>query len=345
MPQLDDRAAWLLKLLIERYIRDGQPVASRQLSREVDNRLSPATIRNVMADLDDMGFVCSPHTSAGRIPTHRGYRVFVDSLLEPERMPAGVQRRLMQEILGSPQAGSGEMLQATSSVLSSVSTMAGVVTVPRRNRAVLRRIEFLPLSGCRALAILVVNQHEVQNRVLQTDRPYSADELETFANAINAHYAGRDLLSLREALRQDLGETKRDVDRSLQAALQLLDSATPDSETDGDMMVAGGANLFAFEELAQIDRLRGLFDALDRKRDLLAVFDQCLSGRGVQLFIGEESGYRVLDECSVVTAPYTLEGHVAGIIGVIGPTRMAYGRIIPLVRDTAKILSEGLKAS
>ncbi|WP_043767325.1 heat-inducible transcriptional repressor HrcA [Algiphilus aromaticivorans] len=345
MAELDDRAAWLLKLLIERYIRDGHPVASRQLSREVGNSLSPATIRNVMADLDEMGFVCSPHTSAGRIPTQQGYRLFVDQLLEPEHMPARVQRRLMQEILGSRAAGSDEMLQATSHVLSSLSTMAGVVTVPRRNRAVLRRIEFLPLSGQRVLAILVVNQHEVQNRVLQTERTYAAEELERFANAINTHFAGRDLLALREALRQDLGETKQSVDAQLQSALELLESAAPEKRDDGDMVVAGGANLFAFEELAQIDRLRDLFDALDRKRDLLAVFDQCLEAQGVQLFIGDESGYRVLDDCSVVTAPYSLDGRVAGIIGVIGPTRMAYGRIIPLVRDTARILSEGLKAS
>ena len=237
------------------------------------------------------------------------------------------------------------MLQATSHVLSSLSTMAGVVTVPRRNRAVLRRIEFLPLSGQRVLAILVVNQHEVQNRVLQTERTYAAEELERFANAINTHFAGRDLLALREALRQDLGETKQSVDAQLQSALELLESAAPEKRDDGDMVVAGGANLFAFEELAQIDRLRDLFDALDRKRDLLAVFDQCLEAQGVQLFIGDESGYRVLDDCSVVTAPYSLDGRVAGIIGVIGPTRMAYGRIIPLVRDTARILSEGLKAS
>ncbi|MBY8966468.1 heat-inducible transcriptional repressor HrcA [Algiphilus sp.] len=345
MATLDKRAAWLLKLLIERYILDGQPVASRQLSRAVGNSLSPATIRNVMADLDDMGFVCSPHTSAGRIPTHQGYRVFVDSLLEPERMPSRVQQRVMRAILGDGHADAENMLQAATSVLSSVSTMAGVLTVPRRNRALLRRIEFLPLSGSRVLAILVVNQHEVQNRVLETEREYSASELEQFANAINAHYVGRDLLALREALRQEVGAAKQDIDASLKDALGLLSSAAPTGEDEGDMMVAGGANLFGYADLAQIDRLHGLFEALDRKRDLLAIFDRCLDGQGVQLFIGEESGYRVLDECSVVTAPYSVNGQTAGVIGVIGPTRMAYGRIIPLVRDTAKILSQGLKVS
>jgi len=271
--------------------------------------------------------------------------VFVDSLLEPERMPSRVQQRVMRAILGDGHSDAENMLQAASSVLSSVSTMAGVVTVPRRNRAVLRRIEFLPLSGSRVLAILVVNQHEVQNRVLETEREYTASELEQFANAINANYAGKDLLALREALRQEVGAAKNDVDASLKDALGLLSSATPAGDDEGDMMVAGGSNLFSYADLAQIDRLHGLFEALDRKRDLLAIFDRCLSGQGVQLFIGEESGYRVLDECSVVTAPYSVNGQTAGMIGVIGPTRMAYGRIIPLVRDTAKILSQGLKAS
>lgn len=340
MTDLDPRAARLLRLLVERYIEDGQPVASRTLSRATGNALSSATIRNVMADLDDMGFVCSPHTSAGRVPTQRGYRFFVDHL-EPERLPAVMRGRLAQEILGT--GGESErMLQAAGGILSSLSTMAGVVTVPRRNRAVLRRIEFLPLSSRRVLAILVVNGHEVQNRVLSTEREFSAGELERLANAINQHYAGKDLLALREALRQEVGAARRAFDTSLQEALRLLDSASPDGEQAG-LLVSGGANLFAFEELAELDRLRDLFDALDRKQELLAVFDQCLDADGVQIFIGEESGYRVLDECSVVTAPYTVDGQVAGVLGVIGPTRMAYARIIPLVRDAARILSEGLK--
>ena len=247
LADLNARSREILRLIVDSYVETGEPVGSRTLSRRLEQQLSPATIRNVMADLDEMGFVCSPHTSAGRIPTQQGYRLFVDQLLEPEHMPARVQRRLMQEILGSRAAGSDEMLQATSHVLSSLSTMAGVVTVPRRNRAVLRRIEFLPLSGQRVLAILVVNQHEVQNRVLQTERTYAAEELERFANAINTHFAGRDLLALREALRQDLGETKQSVDAQLQSALELLESAAPEKRDDGDMVVAGGANLFAFE--------------------------------------------------------------------------------------------------
>jgi heat-inducible transcriptional repressor len=338
---LDPRAAELLKLLIERYISDGQPVASRTLSRAVGMRLSPATIRNVMADLDDLGFVCSPHTSAGRIPTTRGYRYFVDTLLEPEPLSANSRNRIARELL-SGDTPPGALVQAASALLSSLSTMAGVVTVPRRNRAILRRIEFLPLSDKRVLAILVVNQREVQNRIVQVERDYAPDELERLANAINAQYAGQDLLTLSEALRADIGAAKSQVDETLRAAVALVQSAT-EPVADDDLVVAGGANLFAFEELANLDRLRGLFDALDRKRELLSVFEQCVSADGVQLFIGDESGYRVLDECSVVTAPYYVDGQVAGVLGVIGPTRMAYSRIIPLVSNTARLLSRGLK--
>ena len=339
---LDPRAAELLKLLVARYIADGQPVASRTLSRAVGMRLSPATIRNVMADLDEMGFVCAPHTSAGRIPTTRGYRYFVDSLLEPEPLSADSRGRLMRELLAAD-ASPGGLVQAASNVLSSLSTMAGVVSGPRRNRAVLRRIEFLPLSGRRVLAVLVVNQREVQNRIVTVDRDYEAVELERLANTINAQYAGHDLLTLGDVLRADINAAKREVDETLRAAAQWVASATEPEPADDDLVVAGGANLLAFDELADLTRLRSLFDALDRKHELLSVFEQCLHAEGVQLFIGEESGYRVLDECSVVTAPYYVDGQVAGVLGVIGPTRMAYSRIIPLVSHTARLLSKGLK--
>jgi heat-inducible transcriptional repressor len=339
--QLDRRAADLLRLLIERYVHDGLPVGSRTLSRAAKLELSPATIRNVMADLEEFGFVCSPHTSAGRIPTNRGYRYFVDALLAPEPVKDETRVRILEELGGD--RSPADLVQAASSLLSQMSRMAGVVTVPRRNLAVLRRIEFLPLSDHRVLAILVVNQHEVQNRVLHMDRAYGADELERYANAINSEFAGRDLVTLRRALLAEASAAQSRVNSVLRDAAAMARRAL-DTETGGkDFVVAGGANLMAFQELADVQRLRGLFDALDRKRELLDLFDQCLDADGVQLFIGEESGYRVLDECSVVTAPYYVDGEVAGILGVIGPTRMAYSRIIPLVSETARILSKGLK--
>jgi heat-inducible transcriptional repressor len=338
---LDSRAAELLKLLVERYIQDGEPVGSRTLSRLAGLGLSPATIRNVMSDLDAMGFVASPHTSAGRIPTTRGYRYFVDSLLAPETLSDDEREQIVDELVPGERSVP-DMVQAASNLLSRLTRMAGVVTVPRRNLAILRRIEFLPLSGNRVLAILVVNQQEVQNRVVHTDRAYGTDELQRYASLLNEHFAGRDLVSLRNALAQDAGETQARINVMLHDAATMAERALRGGE-EADYVVAGGPNLMAFQELADVKRLRGLFDALDRKRDLLTLFDQCLQADGLQIFIGDESGYRVLDECSVVTAPYTVDGQVAGVLGVIGPTRMSYSRIIPLVQETARALSAGLK--
>ncbi|HWU68183.1 MAG TPA: heat-inducible transcriptional repressor HrcA, partial [Stenotrophobium sp.] len=339
---LDPRAAELLKMLVERYIHDGQPIGSRTLSRMATMGLSPATIRNVMADLDELGFVASPHTSAGRVPTTRGYRYFVDSLLAPESLPDDIYASIADELLPRDRA-SDDRVQAASALLSSISRMAGVVTVPRRNLAVLRRIEFLPLSDHRVLAILVVNQREVQNRILSVDRDYAADELERYANFINEHFAGRELASLRRILQDDMVEAQTRVNASLRDAVRMAERACGGDAEPQDYVLAGGSNLLGFQEMTDVSRLRNLFDALDRKRDLLSLFDQCLSAQSMQIFIGDESGYRVLDECSVVSAPYYVDGEVAGVLGVIGPTRMAYHRIIPLVSETARLLSQGLK--
>ncbi|MGQ0699950.1 MAG: heat-inducible transcriptional repressor HrcA [Panacagrimonas sp.] len=338
---LDPRAAELLKLLVERYIHDGQPVGSRTLSRSGSLDLSPATIRNVMADLDELGLVASPHTSAGRVPTARGYRYFVDQLLTPELLGELDQARISETLAGRARK-TDDLMQAASSLLSQLTAMAGVVTLPRRNLAVLRRIEFLPLSGNRVLAILVVNQREVQNRVINTERPYAADELEQYANALNEHFSGRDLVGLRRALLDEAMDAQNRVNLVLRAAAAMAAQAMGEESRQGDYLLAGGTNLMGFQELGDVMRLRGLFEVLDRKRELLNLFDQCLDADGVQIFIGEESGYRVLDEISVVTAPYYVEGQIAGRLGVIGPTRMAYNRIIPLVRQTARLLSAGL---
>jgi heat-inducible transcriptional repressor len=342
--RLDPRAADLLKLLVERYIQDGEPVGSRTLSRAAALGISPATIRNVMADLDQLGLVASPHTSAGRIPTTRGYRYFIDQLLSPEHLEEQERVQIAEELAPGYRAAD-DLVQAASQLLSQLSRMACVVTVPKRNLAVLRRIQFLPLSDNRVLVILVVNQHEVQNRVIHTSRPYGADELERCANAVNEHFAGRDLVSLRRAMLDEVADAQGRVNLILREAAAMAEAALRgDEHPQGSYVLTGGSNLLGFQEMTDLGRLRGLFDALDRKRDLLGLFDQCLAADGVQIFIGEESGYRVLDECSVVSAPYTVNGKVAGVLGVIGPTRMAYNRIIPLVAETAKALSQGLKA-
>ena len=338
---LDQRAAELLKLLVERYIRDGQPVGSRTLARAGRLQVSPATIRNVMADLDELGFVASPHTSAGRVPTPRGYRYFVEQLLEPERLEPEQQRHIAEALLRQS-IDEEQLLSRTSELLSSLSSMAGIVTVPRRNRAVLRRIEFLPLSERRVLAVLVVNGREVQNRILEVDREYSADELLQMANAINERFAGQDLVSLRGGLVEDLRRVQDRMNRTLTAAVDLVERAVSAQDESADFILRGGSNLMGFEDLADIQRLRSLFDAFDRKRELLDLFERCLGAPGVQLFIGEESGYDILDDCSVITAPYRICGEVAGVLGVIGPTRMAYSRLIPLVQATAGALGKAL---
>jgi heat-inducible transcriptional repressor len=305
--QLDPRAAELLKLLVERYIQDGEPVGSRTLARAASLGISPATIRNVMADLDQLGLVASPHTSAGRIPTTRGYRYFVDQLLAPERLSDDERRQIAHELApDNTRAQSADgLLETASQLLSQLSRMAGVVTVPRRNLAVLSRIQFMPLSDRRVLVILVVNQREVQNRVIHTERPYGVDELERFANAINEHFAGRDLVSLRRALVDELADAQGRVNHVLREAAAMADTALRSEPAQGGYVVTGGSNLLGFQDLTDLGRLRGLFEALDRKRDLLGLFDQCLAADGVQIYIGEESGYRVLDECSVISAPYT----------------------------------------
>ncbi|MDN5937312.1 MAG: heat-inducible transcriptional repressor HrcA [Salinisphaera sp.] len=341
--QLDPRAQLLLKTLVERYIREGQPVGSRLLAKSSGLSLSAATVRNVMADLEDMGFVAAPHTSAGRVPTVRGYRLFVDSLLAPEPISEQVFVSIERQLRVQADSG-GDLLASASLLLSSLSDMAGVVTVPRTDSACLRRIEFLPLSDRRVLAILVVNQHEVQNRILEAERDYSAVELEAAAQRINERFSGQDLFHIRRALVAELHRAQDDVNQGLLAALAIAQAAfgQPASERR-DYVLAGQTNLMGFPEFSEVDRLRRLFDAFQQKRDLLALFDDCLSADGLRIFIGDESGYRVLDECSVVSAPYSVDGEVVGTLGVIGPTRMAYHRIIPLVDATASLLGSVLK--
>ena len=340
-----DRAQLLLRTLIECYVRDGQPVGSRTLSRESGLSLSSATIRNVMADLEEHGFVSSPHTSAGRVPTDKGYRYFVNALLRyqpPDQSEIAELKRNLDLRAGDPKA----LVTAASQLLSSLTHLAGVVTVPRETHAALSQIEFLGLSGNRVLAILVVNGREVQNRVVQLDRHYSPDELRRAAGYLNEQFRGRELADVRARLVAQLQETREQVNRLMVDAITLAQRAfaeQPD-ERDADMVVAGETNLMGFAELSNVDRLRRLFEAFNEKRDILHLLDQSLHGEGVQIFIGHESGFTILDDCSVVAAPYTLDDRVVGVVGVIGPTRMAYERVIPVVDIAARMLGSALKS-
>ncbi|MGA2399307.1 MAG: heat-inducible transcriptional repressor HrcA [Steroidobacteraceae bacterium] len=341
---LSERAQLLLKALIESYIRDGQPVGSRTLSRDSGLSLSSATIRNVMADLEELGFVVSPHTSAGRIPTDKGYRLFVDSLLKLKPLQSeeidDIERRLRSD------ASNGRALvQTVSQMLSSVTQMAGLVTLPNPHYVALSQIEFIGLSENRALAIMVMNNREVENRVVQLERPYSAEELRRAANYLNEAFAGRSLPEVRASLLKQLQETRQTMNQLMQDAIQMAQKVFETPAQDRvEYVIAGETNLMGFAELSNVDRLRRLFEAFNEKHDMLRLLDNCLRAQGIQIFIGHESGYQILDDISVVTAPYMLDNQVVGVLGVIGPTRMAYERVIPIVDVTAKLLGSALNA-
>jgi heat-inducible transcriptional repressor len=335
-----DRAQMLLKFLVERYIRDGQPVGSRILAKDSGLDLSPATIRNVMADLEDLGLVRSPHTSSGRVPTAKGYRIFVDSLLTIKPMRSQDVESIRQKLAAS--ANTESLISQASDMLSRITSLAGVVTMPRRERIRLQHIEFLPLSARRVLVILVVNGQEVQNRVIDTEREYSQSELQQAANYLNTEFAGLELQEVRSRLLASMQQARDAMQRLMQDAMRIADQIL-DQQRDEDYILAGQTNLMNYAEMCDIEKLRHLFNAFNTKRDILHILDQSIHAEGMQIFIGEESGYQVLDGCSLVMAPYKVDNEVIGVLGVIGPTRMAYDRVIPIVDVTAKVLSAALR--
>lgn len=341
MVELNERAQFLLKALTERYIREGQPVGSRTLARDAGLTLSPATIRNVIADLEDLGLVSSPHTSSGRIPTVLGYRVFVDTLLSVRPLDDAVVEKLKENL--DIKHDSKNLVESVSSLLSDVTRLAGIVTLPKSENAALQRVEFLPLSGKKVLAILVINDKEVRNSILNTEREYSPAELQQYSNFLNEHFAGKTLNAVRSMLLTELRETREHLNRMMATALDMADQVLGEAEQgSGDYVLAGQTNLMEFQELCNVTTLRQLFEAFNEKSHILHLLDQCVENQGVQIFIGDESGYQMLDECSLVTAPYSVNGKVLGVLGVIGPTRMAYERVIPIVDVTARLFSAAL---
>ena len=335
---LSDRAQNLLKILVERYIADGQPVGSRSLSRFSSLELSPATIRNVMADLEEMGFVSSPHTSAGRIPTPKGYRFFVDTLLTVRPMDDGERQHLAEQLMPDDPH---RVVAAASQMLSDLTHFAGIVVSPRRRGAVLRHIEFFGLTEKRVLLIIVASDGDVQNRVLVTDRSYTPSQLTEAANYINQHYAGLEFDQLRTKVRGELLDLHRDISGLMQAAIAMGSEAMR-QPADG-VVISGGRNLLEVDSISNdMQRLRRLFDMFESKTQLLELLEQSEHAEGVKIFIGGESTLVPLDECSIVTAPYEVDGQVVGTVGVIGPTRMAYERVIPIVDVTAKLVSSAL---
>jgi heat-inducible transcriptional repressor len=339
--KISERAQNLLKILVSRYIREGQPIGSRTLSRDVNLDLSPATIRNVMADLEEMGLVCSPHTSAGRVPTVRGYRLFVDTLLQIKPLNNEEESHLRRQFI--QEYDNQRLLEQTSSLLSEVTHLMGVVMLPRGDSKALRHVEFLSLSEKRVLVVLVFNEQEVENRIIYTSRSYTAAELQSAANYLNNAFTGKNIKAVRSDLLRELQETRENMDKMMQAVIEMADKAfDSDETTERDFVMAGQTNLMEVADLSNVEKLRDLFIAFNEKRDILHLLDQALKAQSMQIFIGEESGYEVLGDCSVITSPYTVNGGVIGVLGVIGPTRMPYERVIPIVDLTAKLLGSAL---
>ena len=338
--QLDARARAVLRTLIAQYLSEGQPVGSRTLARASGLDVSPATIRNIMADLEETGLVAAPHTSAGRVPTVRGLRLFVDSLIELKPLQKAEMAHLQQN-LPEPAAGTRDLLGNVSSLLSAVTRFVGVVTVPRQGNFALRHIDFVTLSENRVLAILVFVDNQIQNRIIELSRPLAPGQLEQAANYFNQRYAGLALDDIRRELANDLRATSGEINRLMGSMVEVATAAFAPSN-DADMVVSGQTNLMGPQGLADMDRLRELFEAFQRKRGLMELLERCTQAAGVRLFIGEESGFAPLDGYSLVTAPYRAGGRVLGALGVIGPTRMAYDRVIPVVQATADLLTDAL---
>jgi len=331
---MDDRARTLLKALIERYITDGQPVGSRTLSKVFD--LSPATIRNVMADLEEHGLIHSPHTSAGRVPTPRGYRMFVDSLLTVQPYEVSEATHI-QNLL--PSAEPQRVIAAAASLLSNLTQFAGVVMAPKRSQT-FRQIEFIRLSDKRVLLIIVTPEGDVQNRILSVQRDYSAAELTEAANFFNQHFSGRSFDDARQILQKELSQLREDISRLMELA---VDASAEAATEDEGVVISGELNLLGVSDLAaDMDKLRKMFELFEKKTDLMQLFDMSSRAQGVQIYIGGDSQLVPMEEVSIITAPYGVDGKVVGTLGVIGPTRMSYERVIPIVDITARLLSNAL---
>ena len=338
---INQRAQQVLKTLIERYIQDGSPIGSKVLAEECALGLSPATIRNILADLEDNGFIISPHTSAGRVPTALGYRLFVNTLLTVKPLEGSEVQTLKSSL--DPDLEIPSLLQSASSLLSNITKLAGVVALPRRNRIELRQVEFLPLSANRVLVVLVLNNRDVQNRIIYTDRVYTQSELQEAANYINAHYVGKTLLTIRKELLAAIRADRDTMATLLQAAVDVGNKAFVTTEESKDYIIAGQNNLLDYTQHGiDFERWRVLFTAFTQKQEILNLLEHALEAEGIQIFIGKESGYEVFGDCSIVTTSYSVDGQLLGSLGVIGPTRMPYERVISAVDMTAKLLSAAL---
>ena len=339
MPELSPRAEQLLKTLVAKYIGEGLPIGSKSLSVDSGLDVSPATIRNILSELESLGFVMSPHTSAGRVPTVQGYRMFVDSMMHIEPIKKNIAQEIESNI--AQEIDPELLVNKASNLVSQLTQYAGVVMVSEQYQRTLKQIEFLSLSAQRILAILVTDDGRVQNKVIQVEKGYSASELVEASNYFNSLYAGKSLTEVKKCLFQDIQVQGDHLGKMIQTSMNIAQSLF-DSEKGDDVILSGETNLLNVPEFGQLDKVKDIFQVFKTKNDLLDLLDKSMRADGIQVYIGEESGYQLLNGFSVVSKPYKVDGECVGVLGVIGPTRMEYSKVIPVVDLTSKLLANAL---
>ena len=346
MESLNTRQELLLKALVESFISDGQPVGSTKLSKTSDLGVSSATIRNVFVDLEDLGYIYSPHKSAGRVPTELAYRMFVDKMIKVQPVNNDLIKRLKPNL--SKNIERKNIVKNTNEILSNITGLTGLISLPTQKNMELKQIDFLNLSDNKILAILINKNNDVENKIINLENSYSASELQEAANYLNKIISGQSLHHIRKILLNELDDMRKDMNSIMSSAITFgkkLFLDNDDTNKDDDLLVSGQTRLMNCKELSDIEKLKTLFEAFSEKNNILHLLDKSISSDGVKIFIGAESGYNVLDDCSVVSAPYKFDNDVVGVLGVIGPKRMAYDRVIPIVDITAKLLTDALKYS
>jgi heat-inducible transcriptional repressor len=346
MGSLNNRQELLLKALVESFISDGQPVGSSKLSKTSDLGVSSATIRNVFVDLEDLGYIYSPHKSAGRVPTELAYRMFVDKMIKVQPVNNDLIKKLKPNL--SQNIERKNIVKNTNDILSNITGLTGLISLPTQKNMQLKQIDFLNLSDNKILAILINKSNDVENKIINLEKNYSASELQEAANYLNKIISGQSVHRIRKILLNELDDMRKDMNSIMSSAITFgkklfLDS--DDTNKDDDLLVSGQTRLMNCKELSDIEKLKTLFEAFNEKNNILHLLDKSIASDGVKIFIGAESGYNVLDDCSVVSAPYKFDNDVVGVLGVIGPKRMAYDRVIPIVDITAKLLTDALKYS
>ncbi len=346
MESLNTRQEILLKALVESFISDGQPVGSTKLSQTYDFGVSSATIRNVFVDLEDLGYIYSPHKSAGRVPTELGYRMFVDKMIKVQPVNSNLIKTLKVNLTQGIERKN--IIKKTNEILSNMTELTGIISLPTQKNQELKQIDFLKLTDNKILAILININNDVENKIIHLEKDYSSAELQEASNYLNTILAGQSIHRIRKILLNELDEMRQDMNSIMTSAITFgkkLFLETEESQKNDDLLVSGQTRLMNCKELSDIEKLKTLFDAFSEKNNILHLLDKSITSDGVKIFIGAESGYNVLDDCSVVSAPYEFDSDVVGVLGVIGPKRMAYDRVIPIVDITAKLLTEALKSS